>query len=245
MRPIPSLQALRHEPQAEGSPVPAALAQAWQRLEGLVNIGCPQYSITAQHLRDPRESFVLCRCERSSLHRTQDGVRLPWRARPGKQSPSPRGDCFVAKHALSEANGNAPLVFNPPDGLAIIGFNGSILDTGVDHGGADHLMTQELLNAGDVHPTIQQTRRTGVPQAMRVQVFDTDGSADAGDVATQRPGGRSGACRADRGPGHANRRIHRRAGRCGARRRSVHASLRSAPWPPEKTSGRCPVRTSG
>ena len=237
MRPIPSLQALRHEPQAEGSPVPAALAQAWQRLEGLVNIGCPQYSITAQHLRDPRESFVLCRCERSSLHRTQDGVRLPWRARPGKQSPSPRGDCFVAKHALSEANGNAPLVFNPPDGLAIIGFNGSILDTGVDHGGADHLMTQELLNAGDVHPTIQQTRRTGVPQAMRVQVFDTDGSADAGDVATQHPGGRSGACRADRGPGHANRRIHRRAGRCGARRRSVHASLRSAPWPPEKTSG--------
>jgi len=43
----------------------------------------------------------------------------PNAGRCAKQSPGLRGDCFVAKHALSEANGNAPRSDEPENFLAL------------------------------------------------------------------------------------------------------------------------------
>ena len=58
------------------------------------------------------------------------------------------------------------LALNLADGPMIVGFNGRIFDTGVDHGGIDHLVAQEFLDAGNLHPGVEQARGTGVPQAM-------------------------------------------------------------------------------
>jgi len=68
---------------------------------------------------------------------------------------------------------------------AIIGFNRRVLNTGVDHGGRDRLVSQEFLNAGDVHACIEQASGAGVAQAVRVQVFDPHRSADLGNMFAQ------------------------------------------------------------
>ena len=70
-------------------------------------------------------------------------------------------------------------------------FDGGILYLGVDHGRADHLMSEELLDAGDVHASIQQARGAHIAQAMGIKWGDLQGLADCGQMVFQ-PGIRHG-----------------------------------------------------
>ncbi len=54
------------------------------------------------------------------------------------------------------------MTFDPVERQAIIGFDGRVLNAGIDHGGANLLMAEELLDGGDVHAGIEQARGTGV-----------------------------------------------------------------------------------
>jgi hypothetical protein len=42
--------------------------------------------------------------------------------------------------------------------MAVVCFHCGILDSGVNHRGANMLVPQELLNTGDVHPSIERAR---------------------------------------------------------------------------------------
>ena len=59
------------------------------------------------------------------------------------------------------------------------------MDPGIDHGGAEHLMPQELLDPGDIHACVQQSRGAGMAQAVRKQRLNADRFPDLGDMTSQ------------------------------------------------------------
>ena len=71
---------------------------------------------------------------------------------------------------------------NAPHSLVVVSFDRAVGNAGVDLGGDEILMAEQLLNTGDIHACIEQAGGQRVAQAMGGQRRNADRGAEGGQT---------------------------------------------------------------